>query len=197
MAFHDIRLPEDVEQGATGGPEFQTSILPMSSGKEQRNVDWSETLHSWELAYGIQNAEDFSVCRAFFYARRGRAHSFRFKDWGDFKLTAETQGVGDGTNKTFQLIKTYEVGGPDPYIRRITRPIAATLHMFVDNVEVGYTLNPLGVVVLDVAPADGAIVTATCEFDTPVRFDTDKFDLELDQPNAGSIGSLPIKEDRE
>lgn len=197
MAFHDIRLPEDVEQGATGGPQFQTSVIPLTSGREQSNITWDEMLHSWELAYGIQDADDFSICRAFFIARRGKANYFRFKDWSDFTLLLETQGIGDGINATFQLIKTYETDGPDPYIRRITRPIASTVHWFVDGIEVGFTANPLGVYVLDTPPGDTLIVTASCEFDTPSRFDTDKFDLELDQPNAGSIGSLPIIEVRE
>lgn len=197
MAFHDIRLPEDVEQGATGGPEFQTSLLPMSSGREQRNIDWSEPLHSYELSYGIQEEADFDICRAFFFARRGKAHTFRFKDWGDFVMSDELQGIGDGANRQFQLIKTYEGDGPDPYTRRITRPVADSIHWFVNGVEVSAVQNPLGVFVLDMAPANATSVTASCEFDIPVRFDTDKFDLQLDQPNAGTIGSLPIKEVRE
>lgn len=197
MTFHDIQLPDDVEQGATGGPEFQTSILPMSSGTEQRNVNWQEVRHSYQLSYGIQNAEDFAVCRSFFFARRGKAHTFRFKDWGDFFAVDEVQGIGDAVNTSFQLIKTYETAGPLPYIRRITRPVAATVVFKVNNVVTSASANPLGIYTISPAPALDAVVTASFEFDVPVRFDTDKFDLVLTQADAGAIGSLPVIEVRE
>ncbi len=197
MAFHDVRLPDDIERGATGGPAFLTSVHPLSSGGEQRNANWSEARQEWELAYGVQNKEDFAAVRAFFFARRGQAHTFRFKDWSDYWIDNETQGIGDAVNTTFQLIKTYENDGPEPYIRRLTRPILDTVHWFVDGVEVAATHQGLGIYELAVAPADGALVTATCEFDMNVRFNVDKFALQLDLENAGSIGSLPVQEVRE
>lgn len=197
MAFHDVRLPDDVEQGATGGPAFQTTIIPMSNGTEQRNINWSETQHNWELSYGVQTAEDFAITRAFFFARRGMANSFRFKDWSDYELVDEPVGVGDGANRVFQLIKTYETAGPDPYVRRITRPVAGTVVFKVDGVLTGSTDNGLGVYTLAAAPTNGSVVTADCDFDIPVRFNVDAFALQLQLEDAGSIGSLPVIEVRE
>ena len=197
MAFHDIRLPEDVEQGATGGPSFQTTIIPTSSGAEQRNIDWQEVRHDWDISYGIQTAVDFIVCRQFFFARRGQANSFRFKDWSDFSLVDEVVGTGDGTNATFQLIKTYEATGPDPYVRRVTRPVAGTVVWKVDGVVKSATDEGLGVWLLTVVPTAGQVVTASCDFDIPVRFNTDKFALTLETEDGGTIGSLPVIEVRE
>jgi uncharacterized protein (TIGR02217 family) len=198
MAFHDVRLPEDVERGATGGPLFHTTIIDLANGSEQRNVDWSEARHEWELAYGVQNKEDYSVVRNFFFARRGMAHTFLFKDWSDYQLIDETQGVGDGLNSEFQLICTYENDGPSPYYRRITRPIEDTIVWKVDGVVRGATHNGLGVYTLSGAPPiDGAVVTASGEFDMCVRFNVDKFGLSLQVEDAGSIGSLPVIEVRE
>lgn len=198
MAFHDIRLPDEVEQGATGGPLFQTTILPMSSGQEQRNINWGEVRHSWDIAYGIQTKADFDHCRQFFFARRGQGNSFRFKDWSDFEIMDEVQGVGDGANLTFQLIRTYEATGPAPYLRRITRPVAGTVVWRVDGVPRGATAQPLGVYLLaGPPPAIGAVVSASAEFDIAVRFNIDQFSLVLDLPNAGTIGSLPVMEVRE
>jgi uncharacterized protein (TIGR02217 family) len=196
MAFHDIRLPDEVEQGATGGPSFQTTVLPLTNGGEQRNQDWQEVRHEWELSYGIQDKQDFELVRSFFFARRGQANSFRFKDWSDFELVDEVQGIGDGVNRDFQLIRVYESDGPSPYLRRITRPVG-TVVFKVDGTIVGKADNGLGQYTLSVAPADGAVVTASCEFDIPVRFNVDKFSLKLDQAEAGSIGSLPVLEVRE
>lgn len=198
MSFHNVQLPDDVEQGATGGPTFQTTVLPLSSGGEQRNVNWSEARHEWEIAYGIQSKEDFDVVRAFFFARRGMANTFRFRDWSDYQLDDEVQGIGDGTNKTFQLIKTYENDGPLPYVRRITRPVTGTVVFKIDGVTRSYSENPLGIYVLTgAAPTVGATVTASCEFDMCVRFNVDKFSLQLELHNAGAIGSLPVIEVRE
>ena len=38
MAFHEIRFPDDIAYGASGGPEFATTIVTMASGFEQRNI---------------------------------------------------------------------------------------------------------------------------------------------------------------
>lgn len=197
MAFHDVRLPEQVEQGATGGPSFYTTINPMVSGNEQRNINWSDARADWELSYGIQDYDDFDEVRQFFYARRGQAHSFRFKDWGDYKLIAEVIAAGDGSTVQFQVTKTYEDSGPSPYVRKITRPVSTTLIAFVNGVQTSCTLNPLGIIVFATAPANGAVIAVSCEFDVPVRFNVDKFALQLSTPEAAAIGSLPIIEVRE
>jgi uncharacterized protein (TIGR02217 family) len=196
--FHDVRLPEEVERGSSGGPTFNTNVPAMASGQEQRNINWQNSRATYDISYGIQDRDDYEVCQAFFYARRGKGYGFRFKDWSDFSVEGGLLGLGDGANKTFQLIRIYEDGGPLPYIRSITRPVSGTLTVYVDgSATAAYTLNPLGVVVLDAAPADGVEVTADFEFDVPVRFDVDQFNLALEWSEAGTIGSLPIVELRE
>ena len=199
MAFDDTRLPVDIEQGATGGPSFLTSVIGMSSGQEQRNVDWSEARGTWEIGYGIQSKSDFQAALAFFYARRGRGRGFRFKDWSDFELTAEIVGYGDASNRDFQIIKTYSASS-NPYIRRITRPVASTIVVTVDDVESAvWTLQTGGVVRFNAGSAPGlaAVVKVTCEFDVPVRFDTDAFSITMAHFLAGEIPSLSIVELRE
>jgi hypothetical protein len=32
MSFDDVRLPDNIEKGAVGGPRFQTSIVKLGSG---------------------------------------------------------------------------------------------------------------------------------------------------------------------
>ena len=49
-------------------------------------TDWTETeLSALRRAYGIRRADDLAAVVAFFEARNGRLHGFRFKDWGDHK----------------------------------------------------------------------------------------------------------------
>ena len=70
----------------------------------------------------------------------------------------------------------------------------------------GVAADPLGYVVDTTAgvvtfteahiPGSGQAVTAGFEFDVPVRFDTDQFEINLNQIEAGSIPHIPIVEIR-
>jgi len=45
-------------------------------------------------------------------------------------------------------------------------------------------------------PAPGAVITSGFEFDVPVRFDTDKLEINLQGFRHGAIPSIPIVEIR-
>jgi uncharacterized protein (TIGR02217 family) len=206
--FDNVRLPEEVEQGAQGGPEFKTTIVAIGNGTEQRNIDWSEAKASWDVSYGVDSPEFYRTVRAFFLARRGKATGFRFKDWSDFEATDELLGLGTSTtgsdgNATFQVIKTYTSGSAS-YVRVITRLVASTLVVRVNDVlkteGVHYTADDdTGIITFlnPHRPTTGQEVNADYEFDVPVRFDTDKFTLTMEVSLAAAIGSLPILELRE
>lgn len=199
--FDDVRLPEDVEIGARGGPKFQTTVTSLASGAEQRNQDWSEQRCEFDIGYGIQSLELFDEVRAFFYGRRGRARGFRFKDWSDYTLTDETIATGTGAQTVFPIIKTYEGSGPHSYGRRITRPVATGLVVKVNSIvqatPAAYTLGAGGILTFVAAPGNGLLIKVTCDFDVPSRFDIDKFDLTIEAFEAGVLQSLPVVELRE
>lgn len=215
MAFHnDARLPEEVERGAHGGPQFKTTVLTLNSGFEKRNIDWERTRGAWDVGYGMLPKGDqeddeacdhtFSQVLAFFYARQGRAHSFRFKDWSDFEVGNDALdlwqsiGTGDGIEDTFQIFKRYSSGGID-YDRIITRPIDGTLRVFFDGVEqfAGFTLDDeTGLITFSSPPALNVDIEVIVQFDVPVRFDTDSFGITLQTFQAGQIPNLPIVEVR-
>ena len=54
-----------------------------------------------------------------------------------------------------------------------------------------------GVVTLDEPPPVGAAVTAGYLFDVPVRFDTDRLDVELTSFDAAEVPNIPLIEVRE
>jgi uncharacterized protein (TIGR02217 family) len=193
MAFDNVRLPDDIERGAKGGPKFQTSIIALGNGSEQRNVDWLRTRASFDVGYGIQSKSDFAEIIKFFYARQGKARGFRFKDWSDYQATDQEIGTGDGVTVAFQLIKDYT--SLVTYRRTITRPVTGSVVVKVDGVTTAVTVNTTtGVVTFAVAPALDATITASFEFDIPVRFDTDELILDLETFDAASIGSVPLIE---
>ena len=102
--FHEVRFPDNIAYGATGGPEFATTVVATGSGHEKRNVNWSEARGRWDVASGLKKQAQIDELIAFFRARRGKAYGFRFKDWTDYKATGQLLGTGDGTQTEFQLV---------------------------------------------------------------------------------------------
>tara|TARA_R110000772_G_scaffold30806_12_gene76530 strand:+ start:253 stop:885 length:633 start_codon:yes stop_codon:yes gene_type:complete len=204
MAFHDVQLPVEVEQGAMGGPSFKTTVLELSSGFEKRNIDWQRTRGDWDVSYGIRNKAGQEAVLAFFYARQAKAHTFRFKDWTDFEIgddvtDAEQEiDIADGVRDKFQIVRRYTDAGAT-FDREITRPVAP-VRVFFDSVEqfAGFTVDiATGVVDFTVAPTAAVSIGIICEFDIPVRFDIDHLDLRAFTADAYSLPALPIKEVRE
>jgi uncharacterized protein (TIGR02217 family) len=205
-AFHDVRFPLELGFGASGGPEFSTQIAITGSGHEQRNSQWSDALVHYDAGVGIRSEADLMVLLAFFRARRGQAHGFRFRDpidhssaQGDATNAIDQRlGTGDGGTTRFALVKHYG-DGEDVQTRRITRPVEATVRVAVDGVlqTGGWVLSDLGFVDFDVAPAAGAIVTAGFDFDVPVRFAADRVDVSIAGWRAGDLPSVPLIELRE
>ena len=95
----------------------------------------------------------------------------------------------------FQLVKAYEDGAAG-YQRVIAKPVAGTVVVALDAViEPGASVDPAtGLVTLPAAPAVGTAVTAGFEFDVPVRFDTDRLEINLSHFEAGQIPDIPVVE---
>ena len=207
MAFHEVRFPDNISRGARGGPERRTQVVELASGDEERNASWANSRRRYDVAYGIRRADDLAAVVAFFEARNGRLHGFRYKDWADYKsslpsqaITATDQqiGTGAGTLKTFQLAKRY-ISGAQSWTRTIAKPVAGTVRVALGMVEQisGWTVDTsTGVVTFTSAPAIGVIIRAGFEFDVPVRFDTDVLDVTLDIERLGTITSIPLLEIR-
>jgi uncharacterized protein (TIGR02217 family) len=207
MAFHEVRFPDNISRGARGGPERRTQIVELASGDEERNASWANSRRRYDVAYGIRRADDLAAVVAFFEARNGRLYGFRFKDWADYKSCLPSQtpgptdqaiGAGDGTTTAFQLVKRY-ASGSQTWVRKITKPVAGTVRVALGGAEqlVGWSVDTTtGVVTFSAPPGAGDVITASFEFDVPVRFDTDALDVTLDLERLGSITSIPLLEIR-
>ena len=207
MAFHEVRFPDNISRGARGGPERRTQIVELASGAEERNASWANSRRRYDVAYGIRRADDLAAVVAFFEARNGRLHGFRFKDWADFKSCLPSQtsgptdqpiGTGNGSATLFQLTKRY-ASGAQSWTRAITKPVAGTVTVALNGTPQasGWSVSTTtGLVIFTTAPAAGVAVTAGFEFDVPVRFDTDMLDVTLDLERLGSITSIPLLEIR-
>lgn len=211
MSFHEVRFPTAISRGAQGGPERRTDVVVLGSGFEERNSRWSASRRSYNAGYGLQSLDALYAVIAFFEERRGRFHGFRWRDHADWKSGApgapttpldQAIGTGDGAALTFQLKKTYGAAHA-PYVREIRKPVAGTVtiavagvtktagtHFNVDSTTGLVTFTPGN------APAISALVTAGFEFDVPVRFDTDKLEVDISGFRSGAIPSIPVVEIR-
>lgn len=189
-----------------GGPERRTEIVTFANGYEERNSPWAQSRRRYDAGLGLRSLEDLETVIAFFEARQGMLHAFRWKDWIDFKSSRATQpvtptdqvlGEGDGFTATFQLIKAYRSGAQN-LIRPITKPVPETMQVAVGGTEVaGWELDATnGTVHFTTPPATGEIVTAGFEFDVPVRFDTDLIQVSMASFAAGEIPNIPVIEVR-
>lgn len=208
-SFHDVRFPTAVAFGATGGPERRNEIVQMSSGRERRNTRLSQSRRRFDAGTGLRSLEDLHDVLAFFEARRGSLHAFRFRDPLDWKSCRPNEtpaaldqqlGIGDGAKRRFALVKIYGEGD-DAYRRTIATPVAGTLAVAVDGVAQDMPADcsfdaASGEIVFAEAstPGEGALVTAGYEFDVPVRFDTERIEVSISSFKAGQIPSIPLVE---
>lgn len=208
-AFHEVRFPISVSTGGSGGPTRKTEIVTTGSGREERIARWSRSRRIYDAGTGVKSLADLYTVLEFFEERRGRLYGFRWRDRTDYSSAAFGQiitpfdqviGIGDGTNKIFQLTKTY---GRDfaPYRRIIEKPVLASIRIALDGQEVlpdqnlSFDAATGGVTFPDaLIPAIGQVITAGFEFDVPVRFDRDEITIDHAAFIAGEIPHIPLIE---
>lgn len=205
-AFHEGYLPLPLSLDTSGGPERRTEVVTLSSGREARNAVWAHGRRRYDIGGAVTTLDMLHAVIAFFEARRGRLQGFRFRDMADCKSCPpsetptpldQTIGAGDGARTIFQLSRVYG-DGDDAYVRDVIKPVAASVRVAVDGVELAapaFTVDgATGVVTLATPPVADAIVTAGFVFDTPVRFDADRLEARLDGLGAGRVGSVSMIE---
>ena len=209
MAFHEIRFPASLSFGSVGGPDRRTEIVALTNGHEERSSPWAHSRRRYDAGMGLRSLDDVSLLIAFFEARAGQLHGFRWKDWSDYKSSApsvapafgdQVLGRGDGVRTAFELRKAYR-SGPAGYWRPIAKPVEGTVLAGIGDVELAagrdFTVDTVtGTVHFAVPPEAGAAVSAGFEFDVPVRFDTDRISVSVASFHAGDLPDVPVIEVR-
>jgi uncharacterized protein (TIGR02217 family) len=210
MSFHDVRFPVNLSLGSVGGPERRTEIVTLSNGFEERNTPWAHSRRRYDAGAGMRSLDDIAVLVAFFEARRGMLHGFRWKDWADYKSCVPSgtpvflgPAHWHGRWRDDHVFADQALrGGKRPYLRPISKPVAGTalagvagdeliagVHFEVDGTTGSLTFfDP---------PEPGAEVTAGFEFDVPVRFDTDAIRTSVGSFQAGEVPDVPVVELRQ
>lgn len=181
MSFHNVLFPEGFSYGTQGGPGFSTFLLSTDSGSEQRVARWSQARHTYNVAEAVKSRSDWYDLKAFYMARQGALHSFKFWDPWDYTsasngrdtptyLDQELEVIADTDNKVFKLSKVY-ASGPATYRRPIYKPRESSVVVAVDGVEAasGWTVNADNGRITFTLSQTG-VVTAGFRFDVAVRF---------------------------
>jgi len=211
MNFHEVRFPTGISLGSAGGPERRTDVVVLGSGFEERNARWADSRRAYNAGYGIRSLDDLHEVIAFFEERRGQLYGFRWHDpldcksaspQGPVSATDQDIGTGDGAAAVYQLVKQYGAAHL-PWWRDIKKPVSGSVRIAVDGFEqtegTAFTVDTATGLVTFLAghiPANGASITAGFEFDVPVRFNTDKLEVNIQGFRHGAIPSIPIIEVR-
>jgi len=209
MAFHEVRFPANLSFGSVGGPERRTEVVTLTNGFEERNTPWAQSRRRYDAGVSLRSLDDIAVLIAFFEARRGQLHGFRWKDWSDFKSCAPSAtpdfrdqdiAVADGVTTEFALSKTYSSGG-HAYVRPIIKPVEGTVLVGISTDEQVLGLDfeldlTAGLVRFAEPPDAGEVITAGFEFDVPVRFDTEVIQTSVASFQAGEVPTVPVVEIR-
>lgn len=204
MNFHETRFSPAISFGSSGGVERRTEIVGLVNGYEERNSPWARSRRRYDAGLGVRSLDDLATVLAFFEARHGRLHGFRWKDWLDHKsctpsaMPEPLDQTLSGAGTVWQLSKTYADAAAS-YVRTIAKPVVGTVRVAVNGVEQSEGADfavdaTTGEITFGTAPT--GTVTAGFEFDVPVRFDTDAIEVNLAAFEAGEIPSIPIVEVR-
>ena len=118
MSFIESRpLDNYIALGSSSGPEYQTEVIELSSGVEQRNQAWAYPRHRYLVGISAGKSTKIETLRQLFHSTNGAFNGFRFKDFNDYS-SATVQGdtvayddqaisAGDGVSLTYQVFKNY------------------------------------------------------------------------------------------
>lgn len=190
MAFFDERFPDEIAQGATGGPRWKTTKNRATGGARFANKDWSDALHYFEVSQAIKTLEDFALLRSFFYVVAGAFDGFRFKDFTNFTV-AHAVGVLQATAPSiYQMFKAERYGSRE-YLRKILKPVSGSVTVWRTRSAVTTTITPSIDYATGLVTVSGHVVGDTYawtgEFDVPVNFVDDSMETAQQMSSDDSL----------
>ena len=197
MEFINERLFDVTDYGFKLGPSFDVYAERLRSGVEVRNLNNDDVVWKGDAEYGHVSQEEFDLLLATFMATRSIWRSFRVKNWLDFEVLMQdlpTVPVA-GSSTPVQIIKRYDIFGPDPYFKKITKPVVGTLVLLEGGDVKGVTVSDLTGLMIPNTPWSGETLTVQrVEYDLPMRFDMEWMPFSYEDWSTRS-GSVKLIED--
>jgi len=203
--FLEERIPVGARLGASWADMYNVQISRTSSGNEYRRLVHPFPARQFSIAFTTESGNLWTLVMDLYHRVYGRFAGFRAKCLDDFSTNAQTlpptaqdEPLVQLTSTTFRLVKRYgggnaalNIGKP---VRTLFKPVAGTVKIAVAGVvqNSGWSVDTTtGIVTFTVAPV--GVVTGGCEFDLPVRFDTDLLVHQID-PNVRELQTIALVE---
>jgi uncharacterized protein (TIGR02217 family) len=161
-------------------PQFQTTIVKHTSGRETRVSNYAHPLWKWEMSYELlretQGYAELQALCGFFLARLGSFDTFLFADPAESNMATNYElGVGDGFTTEYVLTKSYA-----GFIEPVGYVDATTLQVFIGGVQVyspatWVLVTPNTLQLTSALPA-GSVISASYIWYYRVRFGEDVHD---------------------
>ena len=142
MADIESRFPDTILLNSVISESFSTGVTVYGNGTEHRNINWANSLKSFQVPKR-DLAENIKVLLGWFRSAQGRGTAFRLKDPYDYKSsvlmistisdTDQTIAAGDGSTLAFQLIKNYTTASVTTS-RLIKKPVSGTTVISIQDV---------------------------------------------------------------
>lgn len=171
MEFIEKRLLDKVSFGSQSGLEFKTDIQQMRNGFESRLSEWSEPLRPLNVIFRMLDPDEREQLEDAFLVCKGRAFGFRFRDPLNYQVKLTALGIGTGAPQTLQLKRTSRFLQTASF--PIKKPVFGTVVVLANGVPVASSIDYVTGLVTLTAPLN-SVITWYGEYDTPVRFDSDK-----------------------
>lgn len=161
--------------------EVQGTSLQAWSGRKTWLPNWPWPIYHYEIGFSSLHADasgaragEYQALTGFWNIVQTQAGGyFSFRDPEDETATLQVFGVGDGTTRTFQLVRTY--GG---FVEPV-RSINAISQVRVNGSATGaYTTAAGGLITFTVAPPNGQSLDWTGTFYWLCQFDQTTADFE-------------------
>ncbi len=157
-------------------PEFNTRVQRSPTMREVRYSLSSYPTYLIRLSYEYLEAADYQALVGFFLARRGQFDNFLFTDPEDCNATNEQIGVGNGSRKDFQLLRT--LGGWVEPVENVNTISSIRVNGVTKAAGTDYTVGATGIVTFTVAPPAGHAVTWSGTFYFRCRFNQDSAEFQ-------------------
>lgn len=181
MTFLEERLVDCPRVGSSFSYRFKTDIKELANGAESRVALWDLPRMYFTIDLSALEPSEMREVLSAFMVARGSLYGFRYRNLYDYKMDREAVAQKDGSNTlVFQLVLPFAFGN-ETFYKPIYKIVEGTFSMRIGATQLSegsdYTAD-YNTGVIEITSSETGTVYITCEYDTPVRFVTDDFDID-------------------
>jgi uncharacterized protein (TIGR02217 family) len=175
-------------------PMWSTTRKSSVSLREFRTANASYPRYKYKLTFEFLRQRtgftEMATLAGFFNACQGGFDSFLYADPDDYTVTAQVLGVGDASNKLFQLVRTW--GGFVEPVYDVNSAPLIYVNGVLQTLTTHYTVSVTGLVTFVTAPGAGLSVTWTGTYYRRMCFSQDVAEFSQFMKNLWSLKTLEM-----